>query len=196
MENSLLKCVQAFWLHSIFIYTVNLKRGLYSQVCKLNCRSTVLYIIPATVSYRYAAVNIRLSTQQLTTYAFDISRQAYFTIIPDSILKIPKRCVLVSRRCEIVHRGKHDRLIEGWHTIRGNLQLRTFKVHRKDALSLRKFWHRQNITQALYTDIHWRTRHISAATILRTSSGRNIARSITRVLFTWVTMKHNTMMRM
>jgi hypothetical protein len=129
VENSLLKCVQAFWLHSTFIYTVNLKRGLYSQVCKLKCWYTVLYILPATVSYRYAAVNIRLSTQLLTTYVFDISRKVYFTIIPDSILKIPKRCVLVSRGYEIVHRGKHDRLIEGKHTIRGNLQLRTFKVY-------------------------------------------------------------------
>jgi hypothetical protein len=113
VENSLLKCVQAFWIHSIFIYTVNLKRGLYSQVCKLNCWCTVLYILPATVSYRYAAVNIRLSTQLLATYVFDISRKAYFTITPDSILKIPKWCALVSRGCEIVHRGKHDRFIEG-----------------------------------------------------------------------------------
>ena len=100
VENSHLKCVQAFWFHSMFIYTVNLKRGLYSQVCKLNCWCTVLYILldgflpvccseymtlkttpydvfsvhtvlyilPDTVSYRYAAVNIRLSTQLLTTY--------------------------------------------------------------------------------------------------------------------------------
>jgi len=154
VENSLLKCVQAFWLHPIFIYTVNLKRGLYSQVCKLDCCCTVLYILPANVSYRYAAVNIRLSTQLVTTYVFDISCKAYFTIIPESIFKIPKRCVLVSRGCEPAHRGKHDRLIKGWHTVRGNLQLRTFKVYRKDALSLRTFRHRQNLTHALYTDIH------------------------------------------
>jgi len=125
-------------------------------------------MLPAPVSYRYAAVNIRLSTQLLTTYVFDISRKAYFTIIPDSNLKIPKRCVLVSRGCEIAHRAKHDRLNEGWLQFVATYNYERLKYTEK---------------MPYLSENSDRTRHISTATILRTSSGRNIVHSITRLIY-------------
>jgi hypothetical protein len=77
VENSFLKFVQTFLIHSMFLYTVHLKRGLNSQLCKLNCWCIVLYW--------YAAVNIPINTTAYDVSVFDISRKAYFTIIPNTI---------------------------------------------------------------------------------------------------------------
>ena len=103
----------SIWLHSMFIYTKSEAwtafPGAQTELLVYCFVHTTGYCLLPVCCSEYTTLN----TTPYDVSVFDISRNAYFTITPNSTLKIPKRRVLVSRGCEIAHRGKHDRLNAG-----------------------------------------------------------------------------------